>query len=144
MTLAYIFASIICIFVGLLLVKQWLGFSVCAICLSIGGTWLGLLAMYHLSTFNDPVILALLMGGSVIGVYYMVERRVPEQLTIFRLPFLLTLFLMAYSAIVLSIAIPSFIVVGSVWVAAGLIFALQDKPAIRRTAKSIIDCCSKW
>lgn len=50
----------------------WLIFRahVCAICASVFLTWVGLLAAYLAGRDVDPIVLALLMGGSIVGVMY--------------------------------------------------------------------------
>lgn len=144
MNLTYIFASIIGIFIFLLLIKKWLPFTICVICLSVSGTWLVLLGLYQFSTFNDSVILSLLMGGSVVGLYYMVEKRVPENLTVFRLPFLMTLFFAAYTTITLTFAVLPFLLILLTWIVLLFIYTYRNKPGVRQTVKNITECCGKW
>lgn len=144
MSLAFIFASIIGIFIFLLFIKKWLPFTICVICLSVSGAWLVLLGLYYLARFNDPVILSLLMGGSVVGFYYMIEKRVSKSLTVFRLPFLLTLFFAAYSAVTLTFAVLPFLLITLTWIVLFSIYFYRNKPAVRQTVKNITECCGKW
>ena len=60
----------------------WLGnrmlpFWVCPICAGVLGTWIGLI-IAHLSGYPiDLTVPALLMGGSVVGIVYQFEKKLP-------------------------------------------------------------------
>ena len=45
--------------------------KLCVICASVSLTWIFLLILYFLGKFEDLVVIALLMGGSVVGLYYL-------------------------------------------------------------------------
>ena len=68
----------------------------CVICVTVSLTWVVLLVLFWLKLFEDKIIIALLMGQSILGVYYILEGQVKEELKIFRLPFLLTLIIIGY------------------------------------------------
>lgn len=53
-------------------------FKMCPICAGVAGTWLWMLAAKFLGYGVDTVILAMLMGGSVVGIAYQVEKHFPE------------------------------------------------------------------
>lgn len=53
-------------------------FRVCALCVGVAGTWGGLLALRASGVPLDPVLPAVLMGGSVVGIAYVLERRLPH------------------------------------------------------------------
>lgn len=46
---------------------------VCAVCAAVSFTWIGLLAGYLAGRNIDPIVLALLMGGSVVGFMYTMQ-----------------------------------------------------------------------
>lgn len=48
--------------------------KVCAICTSVSLTWLGLLITYFLNIHQDVLLIGILMGGSVVGVMYQLEK----------------------------------------------------------------------
>ncbi len=144
MILFSIFATIVILFVSLLGLKKHLPFKLCAICVSISLTWVSLLVLYRLSVFNDPVILALLMGGSVVGIYYAVEKRVPTELTVFRLPFLLSSLLIAYMIITLIINLPAISLIATVWIVMIFAYAYRNKAGVNQIVKNVIQCCAKW
>ncbi len=47
----------------------------CPICLGVGGTWLWLLAARVLGLPIETTMLPILMGGSVVGTVYLLEKR---------------------------------------------------------------------
>lgn len=118
--------------------------QICAVCLAIVTTWAALLAVYHLDQFDDQLLLGLLMGQSITGVYYFVFKRMPESWRLFQLPTLIGLIYLAYTAITLEFNALAVIFLAGVWAVVLLIFFTKDKPAMGRLAKSIIECCSKW
>src|SRR3989344_2086029 len=52
-----------------------LPFKVCPICVGVFGTWLWMLAAKFLGYEIDIMIPAILMGGSVVGIAYQIEKR---------------------------------------------------------------------
>jgi len=51
---------------------------VCPICLGVGGTWLWMLSGRFLGYAVDATMLSILLGGSVAGIAYLVEKRLPQ------------------------------------------------------------------
>ena len=47
----------------------------CPICVGVSITWLWMLVRYHTGMAIDPAVLALLMGGTVVGLAYRAESR---------------------------------------------------------------------
>src|SRR3990172_8674039 len=58
--------------------KRMLRVPVCPICLGVGGTWLWMLIGRSLGYAVDATMLAILLGGSVAGIAYQLERRLPQ------------------------------------------------------------------
>jgi len=58
--------------------KKWLRVPLCPICLGVGGTWLWMLIGRSLGYAVDATMLSILLGGSVVGIAYQVERRLPQ------------------------------------------------------------------
>lgn len=46
----------------------------CAICSAVSLTWLGLLISYFLNLHQDMLLIGILMGGSVVGLMYQLEK----------------------------------------------------------------------
>ncbi len=61
------------------LVNRILPIRICPICAGVSGTWLGLIAAYFLGYPVDLIVPALLMGGSVVGIAYQLEKKLPVR-----------------------------------------------------------------
>lgn len=58
-------------------------FKVCPICAGVSGTWIWMLAFMVLGYgygLVSPLVVALLMGGSVVGIAYKADKFVPDKL----------------------------------------------------------------
>ena len=73
--LFFVIAAISALFVILLVIKSLAKLKLCVICLSVSVTWLAMLVMYKLGYFENPALLALLMGQSITGIYYLFEKK---------------------------------------------------------------------
>ncbi len=56
---------------------KFLRFPVCPICVGVGATWIGMLAARFAGFAIDATMLAVLIGGSVVGIAYQLEKRLP-------------------------------------------------------------------
>src|SRR3989338_1578922 len=88
--------SITALFLMFLFLKNYAS-RICAICLAVSVTWIILLVLFWQGYFGDKVLIGLLIGQSIVGIYYLLEQKVSERMTIFRLPFLLSLMVAAYT-----------------------------------------------
>ena len=114
--------------------------ALCALCAAVSASWIGMLALRMLGVGVDPVILALLMGQSVVGGYYLIEPR----LGIFKLPAFLTMTLAAYALATPTFAIlPALGVLVAVWVGF-LAMRITHIPSVRSLSQRIVDCCKNW
>lgn len=77
-------------------------FQVCPICAGVAGTWLWMLAASLLGYQVDLVIVAMLLGGSVVGIAYQLEKRLPagRSLLLWKTLFIPAGFIGAYSLVV--------------------------------------------
>ncbi len=143
------------IFIGLMLIgiffATFLTFSaitrvkLCAICGGVSATWIILLLLYWLDYFRDPLFIALLMGQTIVGIYYLLERRVKEELLVFRLPFLLSATLAAYGALSKSLGGRNvLLLLALVWVFFGSIYVLRHNKAVKDAFRRLISCCKNW
>ena len=80
-----------------------LPFKVCPICAGVSGTWLWMLVLSFLGYEIDLVVVAMLMGGSVIGIAYQLEKKLPagKSALLWKVLFIPVGFVVAYSAITL-------------------------------------------
>lgn len=144
MTVSYVFLAIATVFAVMLVLKRWLPFRMCAICISVSLSWISLLILYRVGVIQDAIILALLMGQSSLGVYYLIEKYAPKELTIFRLPFLLSLTLIAYMLISWTVPVWAILFNALVWLLLIGLYAYRRSPKLSAGINSLIDCCSKW
>ena len=59
-------------------VKKILRVPICPICLGVGGTWLWMIIGRSLGHAVDITVLSMLLGGSVVGIAYQIEKRLPQ------------------------------------------------------------------
>lgn len=57
--------------------NRLLKLRLCPICMGVGGTWMWMIAARIAGIPVDPTMLATLLGGSVAGTAYLLERRLP-------------------------------------------------------------------
>ncbi len=107
----------------------------CVICISVSLTWIVLLTLYFLNIFTDKLIIAILMGHTSLGLFYVFY----ENLGFFKLPFLLTTISIIYFVFE-GIIVESLYLLGGVWI----IFFIFGLSKNKSFSKKIIECCKKW
>ncbi|NIO42897.1 MAG: hypothetical protein GTO41_23720 [Burkholderiales bacterium] len=133
------------LFVGLLVVKSITRWRFCVICTSISVTWVALLVLYWLGLFDQPVIIAVLMGQSIVGLYYFIEKATDEVFHIFRLPLLLTLTLGALVALDVTTDLTvSLGLIATVWSAMLFLYSYRRNPRMKIVVDRVIACCKDW
>ncbi len=143
----YVFAGIIAAFFVLLVAKEFFARKtrLCLVCASISLTWLTLLVLYKKGIFDDVVILSMLMGQSIVGIFYLLEKKTREELHLFKVPFLLTLTFAFYSVVVFPedfVKVASLL--GALWAALLLLFFYRKNSAVNSLVKKILECCKRW
>ena len=139
-TITLILIGITLLFFILLIIKSVFKIKkICIICLSVTLTWLVLLILYFLDIFADKVIIAILMGHTSLGIYYILEKKVRKDLLIFRLPYLLTSISIIYF-ILGGFVISTLYLIAGLW----LLFILIYLFKFNKLAKKLIECCRKW
>ena len=131
------------LFVLFLAARRITGMKFCALCASVSSTWFMLLVLRWVGYTVDLVLIGVLIGESVVGVYYLWEKRVAERFHIFRLPVLLSLTLVAY-LLLGRIDWYGVVLVLVVLGLSALVYALREHPRVRRIAEQIIVCCKGW
>ena len=139
------FAAIVSLFASLLVLKGLIRKDFCVICASVSVTWLGLLVLYWLGSFKESLLIALLMGQSVVGGYYLLEKRVPERFLAFRLPFLLSATFGAYLLVAgASEFLYPFLFLLALWLAFGALFLSRANKKAGEIFGRLLACCKKW
>lgn len=133
------------LFVALLITKNITKWKFCVICVSVSTTWMALLVLYWLGLFNEPVIIAVLMGQTIVGLYYFLEKRTDEGLHVFRLPLLLTLTLAAFLALgITTDLVYGFSLLALLWVVMSVLHFYRQSPKTKIVVDRIIACCKDW
>ncbi|MEX1027981.1 MAG: hypothetical protein WD049_08250 [Candidatus Paceibacterota bacterium] len=132
---------------GLVLKKQYPG--LCALCLAILCTWVGGLValVFFPGRFEiDPVLVGILMGGSVIGVMYFLSRRVPRTLKVFTLPFVLTGVWGSYHLVTVAqyLRAVELVFLAVIWVVFGIVALGRNHRGTQSMFKQIVACCRDW
>ncbi len=140
MNFTLILAGITALFFILLAAKSIFNVKkFCAICLSVTLTWIALLGLYFLNIFTDKIIIAILMGHTSLGLYYILEKKVRKNFLIFRLPYLLTSIFIIYT-ILETFNINSLIFILALWALFFIIYLFK----FNKFTKKLIECCKRW
>jgi len=144
MDVAFIFLAITVLFVLLIGLQSLFNLKICALCGAVSSTWIVLLVMFYVGIFNNPVLLGILMGGSVVGAMYLLEQKLPERFQIFKLQFFLTFISATYFAILQSFAFEVAAIPLLLWVFMGAIYAGRNITSLKNLGRKIIECCKNW
>ncbi|HLG90643.1 MAG TPA: hypothetical protein VI336_00550 [Candidatus Saccharimonadales bacterium] len=136
-----IFLLISLVFIAGLIYNQKSKRKICAICAAVSLTWLLLFILYKTGTYKDTVLLSLLTGQSITGLYYLGLRRLPKSLRIFTLPFFLSLTAIFYLLITEKFVLAAFGLLTALWVAAWVIFINRKDPGKKPLAQAVTNCC---
>ncbi len=140
-----VLSVIVVLFAVLLTVKSITRWKFCVICVSVSITWIALLALYWLGLFKHPVIIAVLMGQTIVGLYYFLEKRTAQEFHIFRLPLLLTMTLAAFIALGVSTDLATGMgLMALLWTALSLLYLYRRNPKTKLVVDRIIACCKDW
>lgn len=137
-----VFLITIVAFFVILLIKSLIKKEFCAICVAVSLTWIFLLILNKLSLFDNKIVIAVLMGQSVLGIFYLAEKKAQNNLKFFRLPFLLTLTFVAYSVIGEFVFSVAKLLLG-LWLFFLAIFLYRNNAKVNVFVEKIIACC-KW
>ncbi len=79
MNIFLVISSILAVTGLVWILSRFLSYKVCAICAGVSGTWMLMLGARFLGYPIDPAVLAMLLGGSVVGVAYQLEKKLPQK-----------------------------------------------------------------
>lgn len=133
------------LFFLLLFLKTMFKKKFCVLCGSVAGMWVLLLVLYRTDFFQNPIILALLMGQSITGIYYLLEQKLPERFHVFRLPFILSMIIGFYWLIVGTRELMySLIFVASLWIVFSILYMFRSNRHFHNIVEKLIACCKNW
>lgn len=138
---ALILFALIGLFSLLLLLKHFSRIKFCVLCVSVSLTWLTLLLLYKLDVFENGILLALLMGQSITGLYYLFEKKAQEKWHLFKFPLNLSLLMIFYLAITGQFLIESFSIIVALWILFILLFVYRENDRVQKVAAKIVACC---
>lgn len=148
MNLLYILWTIVILFIVIIAIKSILknkiNSNLCAICLAFSLTWIYSLILYYLDMFDNILVIGLMMGMTILGIFYTVERNVKKELTLFRLPFLLSLFLAGYYLLTFDNLFNEILILVLIWIIFGILYIYRNNKSFRQITNKIIECCKKW
>ena len=136
--------SIVFVFILILTLQRRIPWRMCAICIAVSLTWIVSLGLFHLGYLENQLLIALLMGQSMLGVYYLLESNVKEHYLTLRVPFLLTITYLGYMGLTLQINLYVILLLFTLWAVGGLILTFRHQPRFRATAQKLIECCRNW
>jgi len=127
--------------------KRLLRLPLCPICLGVGGTWLWMVAAREFGYTVDATMLAILLGGSVAGIAYQVEKRLPagRSALLWKTLFIPLGFVAAYA-----LAAPRWALLGTVSVALLVLTAFfmmapgaptAESEQVEELKKKMQECC---
>lgn len=132
--------GIILLFFILLAIKSIFNIKkFCAICLSVNLSWIILLVLYFANIFTEKIIIAILMGHTSLGIFYLWEKKVKEKFKVFRLPLLLTFIFIIYITFG-QFNFNGLIIILALWVLFFIIYLFK----FNKLTKKLIECCKKW
>lgn len=146
-SLVYVMLAITTLFFVMLLVKESFDRKkkkFCAICAAIVLTWITLLVLNWVGKFDNKILIALLMGESILGIFYLVESKVREELKLFRLPFLLSLMLIGYFLITFEKLFVETIFLVALWIIFLFIYSYRNNKNLNSFVNKIVECCKRW
>ncbi len=119
--------------------KEW-----CAICIANTITWLTLLLLYQFNMYTNIILIALMMGLTLLGLYYTFEKMVSAPLLVLRLPLLLILIFGGYSILTKTVDFQGLLLVAGIWVIFLILYAYRQNPSFKTTITHLVECCKKW
>jgi hypothetical protein len=140
-----IFLTILIFFILFMVFRSMTGWHFCVLCASVSATWILFLVLYWSSLFDHLVLIAVLTGSTVAGIYYLVEQRTHEATHVFRLPFFLTLLFIIYLILGVDVQLPiAAVFLTLLWLAFVSIYLYQQSPKVNKLANHLIECCKNW
>jgi hypothetical protein len=144
MSTIFLVLIVVSVLFFVLLAAKRLGVPVpCAMCASVTLSWIGLLVLFLMGRFHEPILLAVLMGQTSIGLYGMLERKVKQTFLLFRLPYILTSILIILAVLGLRDS-SSFFFVLFMWIVFLAVYFGRSRPSISKMIKQVIACCKNW
>jgi len=116
----------------------------CVICASVFLTWVLLLILNSLNSFQNKILIAILIGESTLGLFYLINKKF-KSMEIFKLPLILTLIVFGYTLLEgFSYGNEFLIFMGVLWLFFGFIFFFRKNMTFRKFANKLVECCRNF
>ncbi len=144
-------ASIFAIALAIAGVNRVLRIKLCPICLGVGGTWAWMIAARFAGIAIDATMLPILLGGSVAGSAYLLEKHLPAARSglLWKTSFIPVGFVAAYGLALpnwslFAVAMVALIILTAVFLrptAGANGAAVEDSAAVAELKRRMKDCC---
>ncbi len=129
------------IFLGL---KNWKGWSFCAICVASTLTWITLVGLYILDMFDSLILIVLMAGMTLHGLYRLWEEKSSRKHLVFRLPVLLLGITVLYQVFVWQIYSELLGLLVLVWLFFLMLYFYRENDRFEAYVDDLIECCRDW
>lgn len=143
-TLLIAIVSIIVLYVIGLLVHTITRWRFCALCVGVSLTWLWLLVARLFGRVDDALLIGILMGGSAVGLMYLLERRLPERFSLFRLPYFVSAVALVYTVLGGQLRGSALAALVLLWMAVLGVYLSRMNSRVARVVQKIVACCRDW
>lgn len=136
--------AIAILFVVFLAIKHVVEIEFCALCAAVSGTWIPLLMLYHAGYYANETIIALLIGQSIVGLFYAIKSSIPDRFNVYVLPGLLTATVGGYTVLRPEPLAYPIVVLVVTWALATIAFVYRRDERFRTAFDQLVDCCKDW
>lgn len=133
------------LFAVYLVIQSLTKIKICAVCAAISTTWVILLSMRLLGFTIDPLVVGVLMGESVVGLYSLLEKKAPKSWELFRWPYIVTMTVGVYMVVgVRQHVVLAVLFLTLIWSIYAVIYTFQRYPSVKKVMERLIACCRNW
>lgn len=132
------------LFVIFITLRSVFSLKICALCGAVSVTWIVFITLLYLGYTIDPILVGLLIGGSIVGSMYLLEEKLSKKYQLFKLPYFLTLTSLVYFLLIGTIDGRAIALVLGVWLLMVLIYIGRHIEQVRFVGRKIIACCKNW
>lgn len=128
----------------LIRLKNWREWNFCAICMASTLTWVVLSVFYILGFFDSLILIVLMSGMTLHGLYQLWEEKSSRKHLVFRLPVLLTGVAALYQVFVWQIHLELIGFLSVLWVFFLLMYFYRENDSFGAYIDEVIECCRDW
>ena len=143
-TVLHALTGLTILFFILLGLKNRTEWRFCAICTASTTTLITLTGLYVLDLFDSLILIVLMAGMTLHGLYQLWEEKSSRKYLMFRLPLLLTGITALYQAIVWQIYLELFGLLTALWAIFLSMYFYRENDRFEAYVDDIIECCREW